>query len=116
MNKKQFTKSTLRGVIRKGFISPSEIEKTKLPQFTRDEIKKYLQEDSLLFVRDKQCLLIINGSEVVFSENTNLAQYIEYFREKNPQFEYTGANWTPEDLRARGLKVEKIAENYGFSL
>lgn len=111
-----FSRSTLRGVIRKGFIAPGDIEKTNLPQYTRDEIKQYLTEDSLLFVRDKQCLFIINKEEVVFASDVSLPQYIEYFRSKNPQYKYIEKQWTPSDLRSRGLAVEKIAEQNGFSL
>ena len=111
-----FSRSTLRGVIRKGFISPEDIEKTSLPQYTRDEIQKYLTKKSLLFVRDKQCLFIINEGGVVFAGDVSLPQYIEYFKSKNPQYKYTEAQWTPSDLRSRGLAVEKIAEQNGFSL
>ena len=111
-----FSRSTLRGVIRKGFISPSDIEKTNLPQYTRDEIKQYLTKKSLLFVRDKQCLFIINEGEVLFASDISLPQYIEYFKSKNPQYKYIEKQWTPSDLRSRGLAVEKIAEQNGFSL
>lgn len=111
-----FSRSTLRGVIRKGFISPSDIEKTNLPQYTRDEIAQYLNEASVLFVRDKQCLFIVNKKQVFFSSDSNLPQYIEYFKNKNPQYEYIEKQWTPSDLRSRGLAVEKIAEQNGFSL
>ena len=111
-----FSRSTLRGVIRKGFVSPSDIEKTNLPQYTRDEIKQYLTKESVLFVRDKQCLFIISGDKVYFSSDTNLPQYIEYFKNKNAQYEYIEKQWTPSDLRSRGLAVEKIAEQNGFSL
>lgn len=116
ISKASFNRSTLKGVIRKGFISPNDIEKTNLPQYTRDEIKQYLKKESLLFVRDKQCLFIISGSEVYFSGDSNLLQYIEYFKSKNPQYSYIEKQWTPSDLRARGLAVEKIAEQNGFSL
>ena len=111
-----FSRSTLRGVIRKGFISPSDIEKTNLPQYTRDEIKQYLDEASILFVRDKQCLFVITGEKVYFSGDTNLPQYIEHFKSKNSQYKYIEKQWTPSDLRSRGLAVEKIAEQKGFSL
>lgn len=111
-----FSRSTLRGVIRKGFISPDDVEKTNLPQYTRDEIKQYLTKDSLLFVRDKQCLFIINKEEVVFASDVSLPQYIEYFKSKNPQYKYIEKQWTPSDLRSRGLAVEKMAEQNGFSL
>lgn len=111
-----FSRSTLRGVIRKGFISASDIEKTSLPQYTRDEIKQYLTNKSLLFIRDKQCLFIINEGEVLFASDISLPQYIEYFKSKNPQYKYIEKQWTPSDLRSRGLAVEKIAEQNGFSL
>lgn len=116
IDKASFNRSTLRGVIRKGFIAPSDIEKTSLPQYTRDEIKQYLTKEALLFVRDKQCLFIIAGDKVYFSGDSNLLQYIEYFKSKNPQYLYIEKQWTPSDLRTRGLAVEKIAEQNGFSL
>ena len=116
INKSSFSMSTLRGVIRKGFISPSDIEKTSLPQYTREAIKQYLKEGSILFVRDKQCLFIISGDEVFYASDISLPQYIEYFKSKNPQYKYIEKQWTPSDLRKRGLAVEKIAEQNGFSL
>lgn len=116
MDKSSFSMSTLKGVIRKGFISPADIEKTSLPQYTRDEIKQYLKKESLIFVRDKQCLFIISGGRVFYASDISLPQYIEYFRSKNPQYEYIEKQWTPGDLRKRGLAVEKIAEQAGFSL
>ena len=116
INKSSFSTSTLRGVIRKGFIAPSDIEKTSLPQYTRDEIKQYLKKESILFVRDKQCLFIISGDEVFYASDISLPQYIEYFKSKNPQYKYIEKQWTPSDLRKRGLAVEKIAEQNGFSL
>jgi len=116
IDKSSFSMSTLRGVIRKGFISPADIEKTSLPQYTRDEIKQYLNDKSILFVRDKQCLFIISGDEVFYASDISLPQYIEYFKSKNPQYKYIEKQWTPSDLRKRGLAVEKIAEQNGFSL
>ena len=116
IDKSSFSMSTLKGVIRKGFISPSDIEKTSLPQYTRDEIKQYLDEGSLLFVRDKQCLFVITGDKVFYASDISLPQYIDYFMSKNPQYKYIEKQWTPSDLRKRGLAVEKIAEQNGFSL
>lgn len=111
-----FNKSTHNGVIRKGFISSEDLKKTSVPQFTLDEIKKHLKKESLIFVRDKQVLFILTGKNCVFSEDTNLSQYIEYFRGKNPELNYTGDKWTPSDLKKRGSKAIKEIASKGYSL
>lgn len=124
---KSFSKSTLQGVIRKGFISMEDIDKTSLTEYSKARIKEVIdwQEKEekhnidLLFIRDKQvCFLIDSKDKIVFNcIDCTLQGYYNYFINKNNDYKVQDLpNMHPDNLRARGLSVEKIASDKGFTL
>lgn len=116
ITKESFSKSTLKGIIRKGFITSNDLENTSLTEHTKKAISniKY----NLLFVRDKQVLFLLdNENKVVYDCQSTLPQYLDYFISKNNDYKVEKLeNIMPHDLRKRGLSVEKIASNNNFTL
>lgn len=117
-----FNKSTLRGVIRKGFITDNDLDNTSLTQHTKSAIAHYLDSGlcfDLYFVRDKQVVFILdNKNKIVYDCQSSLSAYFDYFVEKNKNT-YTVEkldNIHPLDLRKRGLSVEKLASQNNFVL
>lgn len=117
ITKASFAKSTLKGCIRKGFITSADIEKTKLTSYTIEKIKQV--DFDLLFVRDKQvCFLLDSKNKIVYNcKDCTLTGYVDYFISKNNDYKVIDLQDVhPADLRARGLAVDKIAESKGFTL
>ena len=116
ISKESFSKSTLRGVIRKGFITKADLENTSLTDYTKKSIESI--NYNLLFVRDKQVLFLLNNKDkIVYDCQSSLPQYLEYFMEKNKDYtKQVLENVHPADLRKRGLSVEKIASDNNFTL
>ena len=121
ITKESFSKSTLKGIIRKGFITDKDLDNTSLTQHTKSIITHYLDSGlsfDLYFVRDKQVLFILdNKNKVVYDCQSSLGQYLDYFVSKNQDYKVEKLdNVHPLDLRKRGLSVEKIANQSGFTL
>ena len=116
ITKESFSKSTLRGVIRKGFITKADLENTSLTDYTKKAIESV--DFNLLFIRDKQCLFLLdNKNKVVYDCQSTLPQYLDYFMEKNTDYQkQVLENIHPADLRKRGLSVEKVASENNFTL
>ena len=70
---KSFSKSTLQGVIRKGFITIEDINKTSLTDYSKARIKEVIdwQEKEekhnidLMFIRDKQICFLIDKKKLL---------------------------------------------------
>lgn len=125
INKTSFSKSTLNGIIRKGFISINDLDKTKLLDYTKSVINQVVDNNKLdcksvlLFIRDKNlCFILDNKNKVIYrAADCNLQGYYDYFINKNVDYKSVDIEKAhPDNIRARGLSVEKIASNNGFTL
>ena len=116
ITKESFSKSTLKGIIRKGFITKSDLDKTSLTEHTKKAVENI--DCDLLFVRDKQCLFCLdNKNKIVYDCQSSLGGYLDYFVSKNNNYKVEKIdNVHPLDLRKRGLSVEKIASDNNFTL
>ena len=117
ISKESFNRSTLRGIIRKGFITKADFDKTKLTEHTK-QVASGLSAD-LFFVRDKNlCFGLDTKNKVIYKvADCALAQYADYVIKQNKDWSVENIdNVHPADLRSRGLAVEKVAESAGFTL
>lgn len=118
ITKDSFKKSTLAGVIRKGFVSGADIDSTKLTDKTKQAIAGLSGAD-LFFVRDKWlCFAMDTKNKVLFCpSDCGLADYAKYFIDKNPDYKVQDIGQVhPADIHARGLAVDKVAQSKGFVL
>ena len=117
ITKASFNKSTLKGVIRKGFITKVDFEKTSLSDYTKKAVESV--DFDLCFIRDKNlCFLLNTKSKVIYNcIDCRLNQYFDYFVKQNHDWKVVELeNIHPANLFSRGLSVEKIASNNNFTL
>ena len=124
IDKSSFSKSTLGGIIRKGFIGINDLDKTKLLDYTKSVINQVVDNNKidnksvLLFIRDKNfCFLLDNKNKVIYrAVDCNVSGYYDYFISKNPDYKSVDIEKAhPDNIRARGLSVDKIASNNNFT-
>ncbi len=117
ITKASFSKSTLKGVIRKGFISKADLDKTNLTDYTKDKIKGVSFD--LCFVRDKNlCFMLNTKTKTIYNcKDCKLNGYFDYFASQNKDWKIEHLeNIHPDNLHSRGLGVEKTASQNGFTL
>lgn len=113
-----FARSTLSGIIRKGFVRVDELDKTKLMDLTRQVAGKLTVD--LLFVRDKWlCFGLDTKTKTIYKINDcQLRQYVDYFIIKNNDWSVVEVDEKthPADIHARTSGVSKVAVDNGFIL
>ena len=125
IDKTSFNKSTLKGFIRKGFVGIVDFDKTKLTDYTKSKLTDFIKSQDekkktvdLFFVRDKQVVFCLDTkSKIVYDCQSTLGAYFDYFVKQNSDYKIEKLeNIHPTDLRARGLSVDKLANESGFCL
>ena len=117
ITKESFNKSTLRGIIRKGFITKGDLDKTSITEFTKSKIKDL--DFDLCFVRDKNlCFLLNTKSKTIYNcLDCKLTGYFDYFKKQNLDWQVVDLESIhPDNLHSRGLGIDKIASDNNFTL